>query len=143
MLQTRVLIADDHPAILEEVRRSLDGDFAVVGAVENGQDALDSVLSLNPVVLVTDISMPILDGLQVASALRIAASRTKIVFLTCHADRAYVEAALSVGAHGYVTKPRIFTDLVPAIHQALMGHGPSELMKMIAAKPYTSTEPRP
>ena len=70
MPQTRVLIADDHPAMLEEVRRSLDGDFAVVGAVENGQDALDSVLSLNPDVLVTDISMPILDGLQVASALR-------------------------------------------------------------------------
>ena len=70
MRQTRVLIADDHPAILDEVRRSLDGDFAVVGTVGNGRDAVDSVLSLNPDILITDISMPVMDGLQVASALR-------------------------------------------------------------------------
>jgi DNA-binding NarL/FixJ family response regulator len=92
--QTRVLIADDHPAILDEVRRSLNGEFAIVGAVGTGRDAVDSVLRLNPDVLVTDISMPILDGLQVASALRRADSRTKIVFLTCLADQDYVEAAL-------------------------------------------------
>ena len=121
MTQTRVLIADDHPAILDEVRRSLNGDFAVVGSVGNGRDALDYVLSLHPDVLVTDISMPVMDGLQVASALRTADSRTKIVFLTCHADQDYVEAALSVGAHGYVTKPRLSTDLVPAIQLAVEG----------------------
>jgi DNA-binding NarL/FixJ family response regulator len=119
--QTRVLIADDHPAMLDEVRRNLNGDFAIVGAVGNGRDAVDSVLSLNPDVLVTDISMPDLDGLQVASALRGADSPTKIVFLTCHADQDYVEAALSVGAHGYVTKPRLSTDLVLAIMEAVEG----------------------
>ncbi len=119
--QTGVLIADDHPAMLDEVRRSLNGDFAIVGTVGNGRDAVDSVLSLKPDVLVTDISMPELDGLQVASALRNAASRTKVVFLTCHADQDYVEAALSVGAHGYFTKPRLSTDLVPAIQEAVKG----------------------
>ncbi len=121
MPKTRVLIADDHPAMIDEVRRSLNGDFAIVGTVGNGRDAVDSVLSLNPDVLVTDISMPVLNGFQVASALRTADSRTKIVFLTCHADRDYVQAALSLGAHGYVTKPRLSTDLVPAIEQAVKG----------------------
>jgi DNA-binding NarL/FixJ family response regulator len=119
--QTRVLIADDHPAILDEVRRSLDGDFAVVGTVGNGRDAVDSVLSLNPDILITDISMPVMDGLQVASALRSTDSRTKVVFLTCHADQDFVAAALSAGAYGYVTKPRLSTDLVPAIQQAVEG----------------------
>jgi DNA-binding NarL/FixJ family response regulator len=119
--RTRVLIADDDPAMVDEVCRSLNGDYAVVGTAGNGRDALDSVLSLDPDVLVTDISMPLLDGLQVASALRIAHSRTKIVFLTCHADQDYVEAALSVGAHGYVTKSRLSADLVPAIQQAVEG----------------------
>jgi DNA-binding NarL/FixJ family response regulator len=119
--KTSVLLTDDHPGILEQVRMELADDFAVVGAVENGRDAIDAVLRLNPDVLVTDISMPILDGFQVVSRLRKADSRTKTVFLTMHADLDFVAAALSAGACGYVLKAQLLTDLVPAICEALEG----------------------
>ncbi len=75
-----------------------------------------------PDVLSADISMPLLDGLQVARHLRTANSPTRIVFLTVHSDQDFVAAALSTGALGYVTKPSISTDLVPAIRKALEGN---------------------
>ena len=122
MAKTRVLLADGHAGILEQVRRELGEDFDIAGAVTNGLDAVDAVLSLNPDVLVTAISLPILDGLQVASRLRAANSSTRIVFLTVHTDQDFVAAALSTGAYGYVTKAHMSTDLIPAICEALAGH---------------------
>ncbi len=122
MPKIRVLLADDHEAILEQVRLQLGEDFDIVGSVGNGRDAVDAVLRLQPDVLVTDISMPVLDGLQAARRLRSSNCGTKIVFLTIHTDPDFVAAALSTGAFGYVTKPRLSTDLIPAIQQALEGH---------------------
>jgi DNA-binding NarL/FixJ family response regulator len=121
LAKIRVLLADDHAAILAEVRLELAGDFDIVGMVANGCDAIDAVLRLNPDVLVTDISMPILDGLQVARSLRTANSITKIAFLTVHAGPDFVAAALSTGALGYVAKRRLSTDLIPAIRGVLAG----------------------
>lgn len=118
----RVIIADDHDAILEQVRLELGQDFDIVGSFGNGRDAVEAVLRLHPDVLVTDISMPILDGLQAARQLRKSNCGTKIVFLTIHADPDFVAAALSTGAFGYVTKPHLSTDLIPAIREALEGH---------------------
>lgn len=122
MAKIRVLIADDHAAILDQVRLELGEDFDIVGAVANGRDAVDEVLRLSPDVLVTDIAMPILNGLQAACSLRISHSQTRIVFLTIHADHDFVAAALSAGAYGYVTKAQLSTDLVPAIREAMAGH---------------------
>ena len=122
MPKIRVLLADDHEAILEQVRLQLGEDFDIVGSVGNGRDAVDAVLRLQPDVLVTDISMPVLDGLQAARRLRSSNCGTKIVFLTIHTDPDFVAAALSTGAFGYVTKPRLSTDLIPAIQQAFEGH---------------------
>ncbi len=122
MGKIRVVLADDHVAILNQVRLELGEEFDIVGTVANGRDAVEAVLRLSPDVLVTDISMPILDGLQAACRLRSANSRTKIVFLTIHADHDFVAAALSCGAYGYVTKPHLATDLVPAIQEAMAGH---------------------
>ena len=122
MAKIRILLADDHAAMLERVRVELGEDFDIVGTATNGRDAVEAVLRLRPDVLVTDISMPILDGLRAASQLRAANSPTRIVFLTIHMDPDYVAAALSAGAYGYVTKPHISTDLIPAIHEALEGH---------------------
>jgi DNA-binding NarL/FixJ family response regulator len=76
---------------------------------------------LDPDVLVIDISMPILDGLQAAARLRDANCRTKIVFLTVHEDQDFVAAALAAGASAYVTKEDVTTDLVPAIQEVLQG----------------------
>ena len=94
----------------------------VVAAVEDGKQAVAAVLALDPDVLVMDISMPVLDGLQAARDLQKAKCRAKIVFLTIHEDHDYVDAAFSAGAVGYVTKARLSTDLVPAILEAMQGH---------------------
>ncbi len=121
MAKIRVLLADDHVAILARIRRGLGDQFDIVDAVKNGQEAVDAVLRLDPDVLVTDISMPVLDGFQAASRIRNAGSRTKVIFLTVHEDVDFVSAAFAAGASGYVTKSRLATDLVPAINDALQG----------------------
>jgi DNA-binding NarL/FixJ family response regulator len=121
MGKARVLLADDHQTMLARVRSILSKDFEVVGTVANGREAVAEVRRLDPDVLVIDISMPVLDGLQAASQLRHKSSRTKIVFLTVHDDQDYVDAAFAAGASGYVTKSHVTSDLVPAIREALVG----------------------
>ena len=121
MGKARVLLADDHEAIQARVRSILGEDFDVVGAVSNGRDAVLEVQRLDPDVLVIDISMPVLDGLQAVSKLRARKCRTKFIFLTVHEDSDFIAAAFSAGASGYVTKSHVTTDLVPAIHEALEG----------------------
>jgi len=121
MAKIRVVLADDHQALVAKVRAVLAEDFEVVDAVADGSQAVDAVLALDPDVLVTDISMPLLDGLQVAKRLQAAHCRAKIVFLTVHEDQDYVAAALHAGASGYVTKSRLAIDLIPAIREALLG----------------------
>lgn len=118
----RVVLADDHPEMIAKIRRTLDEEFEVIDSVEDGNQAVDAVTMMDADILVTDISMPVLDGLQAANRLRAVNSRVKIIFLTIHEDRDYVAAALSTGASGYVTKARINTDLVHAIHEALQGN---------------------
>jgi DNA-binding NarL/FixJ family response regulator len=117
----RVLLADDHETILARLRALLGKDFEIVGAVNNGRDAVAEVLRLDPDVLVIDISMPVLDGLQAVTRLSSAHRRTKFVFLTVHEDEDFVAAAFSAGASGYVIKSHVTTDLVPAIREALQG----------------------
>ena len=121
MGKIRVLLADDHETILARVRAVLGDEFEIVAAVKNGRDAVTEVQRLDPDVLVIDISMPTLDGLQAVSRLRSRKCRTKFVFLTVHEDSDFVAAAFSAGASGYVTKSHITTDLVPAIHEVLEG----------------------
>jgi DNA-binding NarL/FixJ family response regulator len=121
MGKIRVLLADDHLAVLERVRGILGADFDIVGSVNNGRDALAEAGRLDPDVLVIDISMPILNGFEAADRLRAINRRTKVIFLTVHSDPDFVAAAFSAGASGYVTKSDVTTDLVPAIREALAG----------------------
>jgi len=116
-----VLLAEDHEAILVQVRTVLDEEFDIVGTANNGRDALGEVRRLDPDVLVLDISMPIVNGLQTARELKSAQSRTKVIFLTVHEDPDFVAAAFSAGASAYVVKSDVTTDLVPAIRNALEG----------------------
>lgn len=122
MDKIRVVLADDHQEVIASVRRTLGEEFEIVEAVENGSEAVAAVLALDPDVLVTDISMPILDGLQAARRIQRTNGRTKIIFLSIHEDRDFLAAALSAGAAGYVIKPRLSTDLVRAIQEALQGN---------------------
>jgi len=118
----RVVLADDHLEVIARIRAILGDEFEVIDAAENGQQAVSAVLALDPDVLVTDISMPFLNGLQAARSIQRFNSRVKIIFLTIHEDRDFIAAAFSAGATGYVTKRRLSTDLVFAIQEALKGH---------------------
>ena len=121
MGKIRILLADDHQMVLQRICELLGQDFDIVGTVNNGRDAVVAALRLNPDVLVIDISMPILNGLQAMQQLRSAKQETKVVFLTVHTQEDFVAAALSAGASGYVAKSDLATDLIPAIHEALIG----------------------
>jgi len=119
---SRVLLADDHPEVLEKVAELLRADFDIVGFAYNGAQAIEAATTLNPDVLILDISMPLLNGIQVASRLRETGCKAKVIFFTRSTKmRNYVEAAFSFGALGYVLKSRLVTDLIPAIEQALQG----------------------
>ena len=117
-----MLLADDHRAICENVTALLEFDFDVVGTVPNGQELLVEAEKLRPDVVVTDISMPVLGGIEAATQLHTSNSTAKVVFLTIHDEPEFVHACLAAGALGYVAKRRLTTDLIPAIYEALAGH---------------------
>jgi DNA-binding NarL/FixJ family response regulator len=118
----RVLLADDSPSMLQAARRILEPEFQIVGTVEDGQAVLEATTSLKPDVLILDISMGLMNGLEAARILTRLGTKAKIVFLTVHNDREFVEEAFSAGAVGYVIKPRLGTDLLVAVREALIGH---------------------
>ncbi len=121
MGRIRVLLADDHEAMLHRVGELLAGDCDVIGTATDGRAALDAAQKLKPDVLVLDISMPVMSGIELAHRLKEAGSETRIVFLTVHDDPGFAREALEVGALGYVIKPRIVSDLLAAIKEAHAG----------------------
>jgi DNA-binding NarL/FixJ family response regulator len=118
----RILIVDDHPDMLKRVTDVLSPSCEIVGAVQNGPAALDAVVALQPDVIVLDISMTGMSGLEVAGCVRRAGSNAAIVFLTAHADEDVMSAARSAGGIGYVIKPRLDVDLLRAVKDARAGH---------------------
>jgi len=117
----KVLLVDDNPAFLECLARMLKRDFSVVGAIRDGPRAIDAVAILQPDVIVMDISMPEMSGLEVARRLLDTPPRPPVVFVTVHEDREFMEAAHAVGAAGYVVKARTESELRPTLTQALNG----------------------
>jgi len=112
---------DDDPGILKAISRLLASDFNVVATATTGSEALDTVPRLDPDLVVLDMSMPGLNGLQTAAELKRSGSRAPVVFLTMHQDDDIVADALRSGATGYVLKTRAWSDLVPALRDALVG----------------------
>ncbi len=117
----RVLLADDHEDLLRTVASMLVSEFEVVGTVKDGQALLDAAEQLKPDVLVVDISMPIVNGIEAVQRLKESGFQTQVVFLTVHEDTAYVRAALATGARGYIVKPRLASDLSVAIKEVHVG----------------------
>ena len=115
MRTVTVLLADDNPAILHHVRKILDKTFKVLAAFSDGQSVLREYENLHPNVIILDIAMRALSGIEVARQLRDAGCDSKIVFLTVHEDPDFVNAALGAGGSAYVVKSRLNTDLIPAI----------------------------
>ena len=121
-MKARVLLADDHPRFPEMEARLLEPEFEVVGKVGNGQALIEEAMRLKPDIIITDISMPILDGIEAVERLKKSGCASRIVFLSVHSDTDFVTKCLSTGALGYVLKSRIATELVPAIRHALAGN---------------------
>jgi DNA-binding NarL/FixJ family response regulator len=121
LVRVRILLADDHKDFLAAAARLLQPEFEVVETVGDGQALLKEAARLEPDVLIVDISMPVLNGIEAARQLRAAGSRAKIVFLTVHQDPEYVHAVVAAGALGYVAKSQLVTDLPLALREALAG----------------------
>jgi DNA-binding NarL/FixJ family response regulator len=117
----RILLADDNPAILKTVRRILRQEFTVAAVLPDGESVLREVPNLNPDLIVIDISMGELGGIEVAQRLSERGCPAKIVFLTVHEAPELVKAAFEAGAAAYVFKILLATDLIPAIHAACEG----------------------
>lgn len=115
----RVLLVDDNPAVLRQVTRVLPPAFAVVAALESGDLLQASVEAHQPDVVVLDITLPGQSGIALASQLKDAGCRARVVFLTMHRDPDYVRSAFGAGADGYVVKMRLALDLEPALWAAL------------------------
>ena len=99
----------------------LQSTFEVVGVAHNGLQMVEEALRLKPDIIVADISMPELDGIEAAHRLREMGAKASVVFLTIHESAEFVEACLAEGALGFVRKSHMKTDLVPAINAALAG----------------------
>ena len=117
----RVLVAEDHAAVRLSVIRLLSKRYDVVAAVNDGQALLDAVNTMHPDVLVVDLSLPVITGIEAASILKKRECASKIVFLTVHNDADFVRAAHDAGALGYVLKQQMTTDLPQAIEKAFAG----------------------
>ncbi len=118
---TRVLLVDDSDAMLARATAVLSPNCVIVGAVNNGTAAMNAARALMPDVIVLDISMPGMSGLEVAANLREEGVTSAVVFLTVHDDEDFVLAARQAGGTGYVVKLRLASDLNVAVQEARAG----------------------
>ena len=121
MIQARLLLADDHRIVMEGLKTLLEPEFDLVGMVEDGRALLEAAERLRPDVIVADISMPLLNGIEAIRQMKKSRRDVRFVILTMHADPAYVAAALDAGASGYVLKHSAATELITAVRAALQG----------------------
>lgn len=119
--RSRILLADDHALVAAGLAKLLEHDFELLAIANNGRDLVSEAERLQPEVVVLDISMPHLNGLEAARRLRKSLPDTKIVFVTVHSEVAYAAAAFRAGASAYVLKGSAVSELREAITHALRG----------------------
>ncbi len=107
--------------MLAQIESLLKDEFDVIAKVADGQALLKAEAELHPEVIVVDITMPIVDGIEAARRLRAAGNTAKIVFLTVHEDADFINAALNAGGNAYVVKSSLATDLICAIRYVIAG----------------------
>jgi DNA-binding NarL/FixJ family response regulator len=122
MSRTTVLLADDHKIVLEGLRGLLEDNFDVVGAVEDGRELLEQAQELRPDVIVVDVGMPLLNGIDAVNQIKKSGLDTRVVFLTMHQDAMYAKEAFEAGALGFVLKHSAASELKTAIEEALKGN---------------------
>ena len=119
MRKIRVLLADDHKIVLEGLKSLLEPEFDLVGIVEDGRELVREAARLHPDVIVADISMPLLNGIDAVRQIKKTDDQIKVVFLTMHPDVAYATMAFEAGASGYVLKRSASRELITAINDAM------------------------
>ncbi|WP_447599080.1 response regulator [Nitrospira sp. Nam80] len=122
MTLPKVLLADDHTLVVEGFRRLLENQCELVGAVADGRALLDAVPDLKPDIVIMDISMPVMNGIEAARRLKMKYPDIKILFITMHADPAYVRAAFKAGASAYLLKRSVGEELSQALRAVESGN---------------------
>lgn len=122
MSKPTVLLADDHKIVLEGLKSLLEDQFEIVATVQDGRKLLEKVKELRPDVIVVDITMPLLNGIDAVRQVRKGGSKVKVVVLTMHQDAMYAKEAFDAGASGFVLKHSASSELVTAIDEALKGN---------------------
>ena len=117
----RVLLADDHRLVAEALKSLLAPEFDLVGVVEDGRALVEAAGTLKPDVIVADVTMPHLNGIDALVQLRQGGNRVPVVFLTMHRDVTFARRALEAGASGFVLKHSAAAELISAIRAALEG----------------------
>jgi len=120
-MKTKILLADDHPPFVEAALAILKPHYDILGIATDGAMLVSDALRLRPEVIVSDITLPIVNGIEAIHRLRTSNSQAKVVFLTIHAEEEFLKACMAEGALGYVLKSRMNTQLIPAIEAALGG----------------------
>ena len=121
---TTILLADDHPMVLRGLHAALDEepDFVLGGEAVTGAQALDLVKRLHPDILILDIMLPDINGIDVLAQIDTCRISTRVVIFSMHANDSYVRAVLQAGAAGFVLKDALTSELIHAIREALIGH---------------------
>ena len=122
MSKPRVLLADDPSLVLEGFRRILDDQCDLVGMVEDGRALLEAAQRVQPDIVILDVSMPLLNGIDAATQLKKSHPSIKVIFVTMHADADYVRSAFEAGASGYLLKRSAVDELEQAIRAVWAGH---------------------
>jgi len=120
--KVRILLGDDHPLFLEAGRRLLEERYQIVGAAPDGRALVEAALSLKPGLILLDISMPLLSGIEAARRIKASLPEVKILFFTMHHERPYLQAAFEVGAAGYLLKSATTEELLRAVHEIQKGN---------------------
>ena len=121
MKKPTVILADDHTLVLEGFRRLLETHCELLATVGDGQRLLQAVAQHRPDIVILDISMPVMNGIEAARTLKAKFPSMKLVFVTMHADPAYIRAAFQAGASGYILKQSLSDELTQALHTVLRG----------------------
>lgn len=117
--RVRLVVADDNKEVREKVVQLLQPDFDVIGTAGDGRSACEAVFLLKPDIVILDISMSVMSGIEAARKIKKKGAKTKTIFLTVHEDPDFVRVAMRTGACGYVVKSQMASDLLAAINSAV------------------------
>jgi DNA-binding NarL/FixJ family response regulator len=121
MTRSRILLADDHALMLDGFSNLLRPKYAVVATVEDGKALVEAAIRLSPDLIILDITMPILNGIDAAREIRKHLPQVKLLFVTMHTSPSYLQAALEAGANGYAVKSSGRSEILAAVEKVLGG----------------------